>query len=72
MLFSKWFGGALPRLWLLGEAFHILCHLADLEWYVPMANSMSACLLAKVYCRKSGDTGVLRSITLSVHVSFFA
>lgn len=29
VLFSKWFGRVLPALWLLSEAFHVFCHLAD-------------------------------------------
>lgn len=33
--FSKFFGRVLPALWLLSEAFHIFCHLADYDCRVP-------------------------------------
>lgn len=39
VLFSKWFGGVLPALWQLCEAFHVFCHLADSDWCVIVANN---------------------------------
>lgn len=47
MLFSERFGGVLPALWQLCEAFHVFCHLADDGWRAPVANSRCGRLLGK-------------------------